>query len=333
MSRSRFPAIATTAGIFLLTSTFLTTRTEAAPADEIAKAVQNGEVVDLTVTIAENYPSHWPFHPPFKRWVMNWFKEEPGHYAKNPNDGAGGEADTVHGISSMSTAPYYSQQYVIDDHTGTQIDYPAHFVPPAGSGLEFANENGWLTGDKYPPEKMMGPAVVIDLRSILDKAEGGVSPLITPELIQADEKAHGEIKAGDVVLFFSGYVDKYYKPFPEGNRLAWDPLIKGNVPAWPAPTPDAVKYLADKGVTHLGIDSPSMGPAGHTYQGKDMAQMTHVTFLQGGNSWTEFLRNICALPARGAYFISTSTKIGDMSGGLSRSLAIKPKGEGIGCPS
>ena len=44
--------------------------------------------------------------------------------------------------------PYYSQQYVIDDHTGTQIDYPAHFVPP-GSGLEFANENGWLTGDKY----------------------------------------------------------------------------------------------------------------------------------------------------------------------------------------
>jgi hypothetical protein len=38
-----------------------------APADEIAKAVQDGEVVDLTVTIAENYPAHWPFHPPIQR--------------------------------------------------------------------------------------------------------------------------------------------------------------------------------------------------------------------------------------------------------------------------
>ena len=28
---------------------------EAAPADEIANAVKNGEVVDLTVTVAENY--------------------------------------------------------------------------------------------------------------------------------------------------------------------------------------------------------------------------------------------------------------------------------------
>jgi hypothetical protein len=39
----------------------------AVPADEIANAVKNGEVVDLTVTVAENYPARWPLHPPFKR--------------------------------------------------------------------------------------------------------------------------------------------------------------------------------------------------------------------------------------------------------------------------
>jgi hypothetical protein len=55
---------------------------EAAPADEIANAVKNGEVVDLTVTVAENYPAHWPFHPPFKRWTMNWFEEVPGRTAR-----------------------------------------------------------------------------------------------------------------------------------------------------------------------------------------------------------------------------------------------------------
>jgi isatin hydrolase len=304
-----------------------------APADEIAKAVQNGEVVDLTVTIAENYPAHWPFHPPFKRWVMNWYQPKPGPYAGNPREAPGGPADTVKGNVFQSTFPYYSQQYVIDDHTGTQIDYPAHFVPPPGSGLEFANEHGWATGDKYPVGKMMGPAVVVDARDILDKAEPGFSPLITVEMIQRNEQQHGEIKAGDVVLFYSGYDDKYYKPFPEGNRLAWDPLVKGNVPGWPAPTPEAVEYLADKGVTHLGIDSPSMGPAGHMHEGKPMAQMTHVAFLDEGNSWTEFLRDVCELPARGAYFISLGVKIVDISGGLSRAIAIKPQGSGIGCPS
>lgn len=318
------------AAIPLLAATALPMTAHAAPGDEIAKAVSGGRVVDLTVTISDNYPAHWPFHPPFKRWTMNWFSEKAGEYGKNPLEGAGGPGDTVKGNVYQSVFPYFSQQYVIDDHTGTQIDYPAHFVPPPGSGAEFASENGWMTGDKYPPEKMMGPAVVIDIRSILNKAEGGKSPLITLDMIKADEAKNGDVKAGDVVLFYSGYDDLYYKPFPEGNRLAWQPLVVGDVPAWPAPTPDAVKYLADKGVTHMGIDSPSMGPAGHMYEGKPMAQMTHVLFLDTGGSWTEFLRNIGQLPARGAYYIATSAKIVDMSGGLSRALAIAPKGPGLG---
>jgi isatin hydrolase len=291
---------------------------EAAPADEIANAVKNGEVVDLTVTVAENYPAHWPFHPPFKRWTMNWFQEVPGQYGKNQIEAAGGPEDTIHGNALQSVFPYYSQQYVIDDHTGTQIDYPAHFVPPPDSGVEFANETGWMTGDKYPPERMMGPAVVIDVRAILDQADPGQSPQITVEMIQADEEKN------------SGYVDKYYQPFPEGNRLAWDPLVKGDVPGWPAPTPDAVKYLADKGVTHLAIDGPSMGASSGEWEGKPLAQMTHVAFLETGGSWTEFVRNVGQLPARGAYYIATSAKIVDMSGGLSRALAIKPQGPGLG---
>jgi Putative cyclase len=189
----------------------------AAPADEIASAVANGEVVDLTVTVAENYPAHWPFHPPFKRWTMNWFQEEPGPYGKNPLQAAGGSEDTVQGNVFQSTFPYYSQQYVIDDHTGTQIDYPAHFVPPPGTGLEFANDSGWMTGDKYPPEKMMGPAVVIDVRDILDKADPGKSPLITVEMIKADEEANGAIEAGDVVIFYSATTTNIINRFPKGT--------------------------------------------------------------------------------------------------------------------
>jgi isatin hydrolase len=302
----------------------------AAPGDEIAKIVGSGEVVDLTVTISEDYPAHWPYHPPFKRWIMNWFKEQPGPYSSNPRQAVGGPGDTIHEDLVQSVAPYYSQQYVIDDHTGTQIDYPAHFIPPPGSGMPFESEMGWMTGDKYPLENQMGPAVVIDVRSIVDKAPNAKSPLITVDMIKADEAKNGEIKQGDVVIFYSGYDDKYYKPFPEGNRLAWDPIVAGTAPAWPAPDPDAVEYLAKKGVRHLAIDSPSMGPWGFEYQGRPMAQMTHVNFLKYGGSWTEFCRNVGQLPARGAYFISLSTKIVDISGGLTRAIAIKPKGGGLG---
>ena len=79
------------------------------------------------------------------------------------------------------------------------------------------------------------------------------------------------------------------------------------------------------------IDGPSMGPTGYEWEGRPMAQMTHVSFLKYGNSWTEFCRNIGQLPARGAYFISTSAKLVDMSGGLSRALAIKTRGvNGVG---
>ena len=319
--------LVTVSGVALLIAA---SAAKADPASEIAAAVGGGEVVDLTVTISENYPAHWPFHPPFRRWTMNWFETKDGPYTKNPREGAGGAADTVQANLVQSVFPYYSQQMVIDEHTGTQADFPAHFVPPEGSGIEFQSETGWMTGDKYPVGNMMGPAVVIDVSEILDQADGGMSPLITTEMIKAEEEKNGEIKAGDVVLFYSGYSDLYYKPFPEGNRLAWDPLVTGDVPGWPAPTPDAVEYLADKGIMHLATDGPSMGPIGHMWEGKPMAQMTHVKFLERGGSWTEFCRNIGQLPARGAYFISLSAKVVDMSGGLTRAIAIKPPGAGVG---
>ncbi len=308
----------------------LATTANAAPGDQIAAAVAGGEVVDLTVTVSEDYPAHWPYHPPFKRWIMNWFTKQPGPYTNNPRDGVGGPGDTIREDLVQSVFPYFSQQYVIDDHTGTQVDFPAHFIPPPGAGMPFESEMGWMTGDKYPLENQMGPAVVIDVRAILNQAEPPKSPLITLAMIKADEAKNGAIKAGDVVLFYSGYDDLYYKPFPEGNRLAWDPIVAGTTPAWPAPTPEAVIYLAKKGVRHLAIDSPSMGPWGHTWEDRPMAQMTHVSFLKYGGSWTEFCRNIGQLPARGAYFISLSAKIVDMSGGLTRAIAIKPKGPGIG---
>ena len=118
-------------------------------------------VVDLTVTTSETLPANWADMPRFQRWTYNWF---------TPLKNAYGE------VISPSEGPYYGQRYVIDEHTGTQVDFPAHFIPPSDSKLPFAGEQGRVTGDKYPLERLMGFAVVIDVTSLLDKAPAEESP-------------------------------------------------------------------------------------------------------------------------------------------------------------
>jgi kynurenine formamidase len=143
-------------------------------------------------------------------------------------------------------------------------------------------------------------------------------------MVQDWEAKNGALKAGEVVLFYSEYSDKYYKPFPEGNRLAFDPLILGTKPGWPAPSPETIEYLHSKGIRHLGSDGPSMGPV-------EGGQASHVAGLQHGMTWDELLTGLGRLPARGAFYISLHPKIVDASGGMARAVGIKGKGQkGIG---
>ncbi|HEV8662174.1 MAG TPA: cyclase family protein [Candidatus Methylomirabilis sp.] len=278
-------------------------------AERLAAAFRDAEVIDLTVLISEQLPAHWPTHAPFQRWTFNWFKPVKGAYTDN---------------LAQSVFPYYGQRYVIDEHTGTQLDCPAHFIPPEGSGMPFAGPMGKMTCEKMPITQWIGPAVVIDVRDILDKAPNGKSPQITPKIVQDWEAKHGSLKKGDIVLFYSSYSDRYYKPFPEGNRLAFEPLILQNKPGWPAPSPEAMEYLHSKGIMHVGTDGPSMGFV-------EGGQSTHVAGLKYGMSWDELLTNLGKLPARGAFYISLPVKIIDGSGANTRGIGIKARGQkGVG---
>ena len=48
---------------------------------------------------------------------------------------------------------------------------------------------------------MMGPAAVIDVTELTGQGEGGVSPEITPEMIERWEAQHGQLRPEDIVLF------------------------------------------------------------------------------------------------------------------------------------
>jgi kynurenine formamidase len=260
-------------------------------------------VVDLSVTVAENMPAHWGSLPPFQRWTYNWFAAKKNEYGTQ---------------FVASEGPYYGQRYVIDEHTGTQTDFPAHFVPPPGSGLPHAGPMGAVTGEKYPLDRMMGPAAVIDVTDLRDRGEPGKSALIPLDRIQAWEKQHGDIRPGDVVLFHSGYSDAYYKPLPEGLRMTYEVIVTKTKPGWPAPSVEVMRYLRSKGVWHMGTDGPSMGPA-------EGGQAVHLAGLEQGMSWEEMLTNLGSLPARGAVYIALGVKVVNQSGAITRAIAFVPK--------
>ena len=249
-------------------------------------ALNEGEVECLSVILSSEYPCWWPGLPEYQS--IRYHKIGP--------------------------APFRSNLTIIDEHTGTHFDAPAHWIPPLESGLPHAGIYGSITSEKVPVWQFMGEACVIDVTNILDQVDNGKSPIITMSMVQQWEKEHRDLEAGDVVIFYSGYDDKYYKPFPQGRRLVAEPL-EGKTPAYPGPDEKCMDYLIGKEIRSVGIDSPSMGPI----PGGDK---THWIGLGAGAIFHELLVNCGSLPATGSFFAFLPVKFAGASGGPGRAIAI-----------
>ncbi|MBI3467535.1 MAG: cyclase family protein [Planctomycetes bacterium] len=213
------------------------------------------------------------------------------------------------------TSAYNSDILTIDGNTGTQLDVPPHSIPRPDSKLPNAGPLGEMFTDKVPAWQFVGEACVIDVRELLDAAPDGRSPLIHKRQVMAWEKQHRPLGPGDVVLFYSGFSDKYYKPLPEGRRFVADP-VEGKRPGWPDPDPECMEYLASRGVMNLGIDSPSMGPL------PDLAEPTHLAGLKHGMIWTEGATGLGELPTTGAFYCMIGPKHAGGPYGEGRAFAI-----------
>lgn len=249
-------------------------------------------VHDLTLLIAPELPSIWP---------------------------VGMTQHVVVPSRTFGPGPYHRDMIVIDEHTGTQWDAPAHFVPPPDSGLPGAGPMGLITGEKVPVWQFCGEACVIDIREHIDEAKDGESYLIAPQIVKDWEQKHRPLHFGDVVLFRSDYSDRYYKPFPGGERFVTTALRK-ETPGWPAPTPETMQYIGSKGVMTLGLDGASMGPL------PSLAVATHQAGGKLGMIWTECETNLGSIPTTGAFYAKLPAKHVGGSGGEVRCLAIsEPK--------
>jgi isatin hydrolase len=266
----------------------------------LARALRAYRIVDLSLTLDDRLPCVWPGHMPFEHKVHNWYTMSVG----------GGQR-------LRSTGPYYTCWMTLDEHVGTHFDAPTHFIPPPDSGLDHASELGAVYGDRVPLELLQGPATVVDVRVLRANPENGVSPLITPELLDRWEQENGAIAEGDVVLFRSGW-DELYVPYPEGARYMQRPLVFRDAPGWPAPSAEAVASLYERGVRTLGTDGPSIGAA---HEGLSM----HYAGLGRGMAYVEGLARLDELPVRGSLFVFMPLKIAESSGGGGRALAYVPR--------
>jgi kynurenine formamidase len=245
-------------------------------------------VVDLSLTVAPDLPCIWPVG-------MTPFAVVP--------------------TATFGRTGRHRDMLVIDEHTGTQWDAPAHFVPPPGSAAEGAGPMGLVTGEKVPAWQFCGEACVIDLAKHRDAAAPGESFLIGPEHVREWEIAHRPLGPGDVVCFRSGYTDEYYRPFPAGDRFV-NAALRKRSPGWAAPRPETMTYLADRGVTTLASDGASMGPL------PNLAVATHQAGGSRGMVWVECATNLGSLPATGGFVAILAAKHAGGSGGECRMIGV-----------
>ena len=278
-----------------------TDRGTSAGLDTLVAAVEGCELVDLSVTLAEDLPAHWPTHMPFQRKVYNW-------YASLPD-----QIQPIYGFRG----PYQTAWLALDEHCGTHFDAAVHFIPPPDSGLPHAGELGLETGDKVELGRLMGPAAVIDATELTGTGVGGVSPEIEPGLIERWEAEHGRLRAGEVVLFRTDY-DELYRPMPEGSAYALDPFVRQQGSGWPTPGIPALELLLDRGVRVVGLDGVSVGSS-------HAGAPPHQFGLGRGMLYVELLTNLDRLPPRGAFFIFLPLKIGGSTGGPGRAIALVPR--------
>lgn len=241
-------------------------------ADDTAKS----EFLDLSLLVASDHPCTWASNS----WTL--FQMTP-YLRIGPH------------------SAYNSEILLIDGNTGTQLDVPPHSIPLPETNLPNANPFGRMFTDKVSAWQYGGEACVIDCRELCDSGPKGRSDLIMKERVMAWEKKHRPLGPGDVVLFYSGYTDKYYNPFPAGRRFMAEPL-EGKAPGWPDPDPDCMEYLATRKVLTLGCDSPSMGPI------PDLAEPTHIAGLKHGMIWTEGATGLGKLPVTGAFYCMIGPK-------------------------
>lgn len=212
------------------------------------------------------------------------------------------ELDTVHMGETEQGFYYSANNFSTAEHGGTHIDAPIHFV------------KGGQTVDEIPLEKLIGPAIKID---VSEKAIQDVDYLIGIEdFVNWEAQQQMVIPEGSIVLLQTGH--STYYPLKE-KYLGTDQRGAEAVALlhFPGLSAEAASWLVEKrNINAIGIDTPSID------FGQSQDFKSHVILLSKNIPAFENLTHLDQLPNKDFEVIALPMKIKGGSGAPLRIVAM-----------
>ena len=215
------------------------------------------------------------------------------------------ELDTVYMGETEQGFYYSANNFSTAEHGGTHIDAPIHFA------------KGGQTVDEIPLEKLIGPAIKID---VSEKAIQDVDYLIGIEdFVNWEAQQQMVIPEGSIVLLQTGH--STYYPLKE-KYLGTDQRGAEAVALlhFPGLSAEAASWLVEKrNINAIGIDTPSID------FGQSQDFKSHVILLSKNIPAFENLTHLDQLPNKDFEVIALPMKIKGGSGAPLRIVAMIKK--------
>jgi kynurenine formamidase len=191
---------------------------------------------------------------------------------------------------------FAANEVTFDEHTGTHLDSPSHFV------------TGATSADRIPAAQLIAPLAVI---AISDRAAKNPDTMVTVDDLLAWEKRHGRLPDGALVAMDSGWDARASSTERFLNRDA-----KGVLHA-PGFSEDAARFLVDqRDICGVGVDTLSLDA------GVAQKFVAHLAILGAGKYGIELMANLGRVPPAGATAVVGAMKHVGGTGGPARVLAL-----------
>ena len=196
---------------------------------------------------------------------------------------------------------YSASAFCTPEHGGTHLDAPLHFAEGADSV------------DEIPIERLVGPAVVMDVSR---QAAGDPDYRLTPADLTLFEQRNGRIPRGSIVLLRTGWASRW----PDAREYLGDDTVgDASKLHFPSFGEEVVAELLERGAAMLGVDTASID------HGPSSDFRVHRLVAGEGVPGLENLASLDELPEVGAWLIALPMKIGGGSGGPVRVIALVPR--------
>ncbi|HEX2414097.1 MAG TPA: cyclase family protein [Thermoleophilaceae bacterium] len=198
-------------------------------------------------------------------------------------------------LTTVEADGFYKQQWTFDEHSGTHMDAPGHFIV------------GGRRTPELEPHELFAAAAVIDISG---RVAGDPDAEVEVDDLRRYERRHGRIPRGAIVFMYSGWEERV------GDPVAYKNADAGGTYHFPGFGLEALEWLLRRReIRGIAVDTLSLDP------GISSTFDVHRTLLGADRYGLENVANLRHIPPRGATVTVGVVPWEEGSGGPCRLLA------------